>query len=70
MARRDQGPNRSNSVNSYLIETRVGALVALLVLAGGGILDLTTEHFWASDALLAGPLASPIVVMLAGAVFN
>ena len=70
MARRDQGPNRSNSVNSYLIETRVGALVALLVLAGGVILDLTTEHFWASNALLAGLLSSLIVVMLSAAVFN
>ena len=70
MARRDQGPYRSNSVNSYLIETRVGALVALLVLAGGVILDLTTEHFWASNALLAGLLSSLIVVMLSAAVFN
>jgi hypothetical protein len=70
VARHDQGPYRSNSVNSYLIETRVGALVALLVLAGGVVLDLTTEHFWASNALLAGLLSSLIVVMLSAAVFN
>jgi hypothetical protein len=70
VARHDQGPYRSSSVNSYLIETRVGALVALLVLAGGVVLDLTTEHFWASNALLAGLLSSLIVVMLSAAVFN
>jgi len=70
VAHRDQGPYRSGSVNSYLIETRIGALVALLVLAGGVVLDLTTEHFWASNALLAGLLSSLIVVMLSAAVFN
>ncbi len=70
MARHDQGPYRSSSVNSYLIETRVGAAVALLVLAAGVVLDLTTENFWARNALLAGLLSSLIVVMLSAAVFN
>jgi len=70
VAHHDRGPYRSSSVNSYLIETRVGALVALLVLAGGVVLDITTEHFWASNALLAGLLSSLIVVMLTAAVFN
>lgn len=70
MARHDQGPYRSSSVNSYLIETRVGAVVALLVLAAGVVLDLTTEHFWARHALLAGLLSSLIVVVLSAAVFN
>ena len=70
MAHHDQGPYRSSSVNSYLIETRIGALVALLVLAGGVVLDVTTTHFWASNALLAGLLSSLIVVMLSAAVFN
>ncbi len=70
MARHDQGPDRSSSVNSYLIETRVGAAVALLVLAAGVVLDLTTENFWARNALLAGLLSSLIVVVLSAAVFN
>jgi len=70
VAHHDQGPYRSSSVNSYLIETRIGALVALLVLAGGVVLDVTTTHFWASNALLAGLLSSLIVVMLSAAVFN
>ena len=70
MARHDQGPYRSSSVNSYLIETRIGAAVALLVLAAGVVLDLTTEHFWARNALLAGLLSSLIVVVLSAAVFN
>jgi hypothetical protein len=70
VARHDQGPYRSSSVNSYLIETRVGALLALLVLAGGVVLDVTTEHFWARNALLAGLVSSLIVVVLSAAVFN
>jgi hypothetical protein len=70
VARHDQGPYRSNSVNSYLIETRVAGLVALLVLAGGVVLDITTENFWARNALLAGLLSSLIVVVLSAAVFN
>jgi hypothetical protein len=70
VARHDQGPYRSSSVNSYLVETRVGALLALLVLAGGVVLDVTTEHFWARNALLAGLLSSLIVVVLSAAVFN
>jgi hypothetical protein len=60
VARHDHGPYRSSSVNSYLIETRIGAVVALLVLAGGVALDLTTTHFWARNALLAGLLSSLI----------
>ena len=45
-------------------------MVALLVLAGGVVLDVTTEHFWARNALLAGLLSSLIVVVLSAAVFN
>ncbi len=70
MARHDQGPYRSSSVNSYLLETRVGAVVALLVLVAGVVLDVVTRHFWASNALLAGLLSSLIVVMLSAAIFN
>jgi hypothetical protein len=70
VARHDHGPYRSDSVNSYLTETRVGAVVALLVLAAGVVLDLTTEHFWARNALLADLLSSLIIVMLTAAVFN
>jgi hypothetical protein len=44
--------------------------VALLVLAGGVVLDFTTEHFWARNALLADLLSSLIIVVLSAAVFN
>ena len=70
MARHDQGPYRSSSVNSYLVETRIGAVVAVLVLAGGVVLDVTTTNFWARNALLAGLLSSLIVVTLSAAVLN
>lgn len=70
MARHDQGPYRSSSVNSYLVETRALAVVALLALAGGVVLDVITTNFWARNALLAGLLSSLIVVMLSAAVLN
>jgi len=70
VARHDQGPYRSSSVNSYLVETRALAVVALLALAGGVVLDVITTNFWARNALLAGLLSSLIVVMLSAAVLN
>ena len=70
MARHDQGPKRSSSVNSYLVETRALAVVALLVLVAGVVLDVVTRNFWARNALLAGLLSSLIVVMLSAAVLN
>ena len=70
MARHDQGPYRSSSVNSYLVETRALAVVALLALVGGVVLDVITTNFWARNALLAGLLSSLIVVMLSAAVLN
>lgn len=44
--------------------------MALLVLVGGVVLDFTTEHFWARNALLADLLSSLIIVVLSVAVFN
>ena len=70
MARHDQGPKRSSSVNSYLVETRALAAVALLVLVAGVVLDVVTRNFWERNALLAGLLSSLIVVMLSAAVLN
>lgn len=70
MAHHDQGPYRSSSVSSYLIETRIGAVLALLVLVGGIVLDVVTRTFWARNALLADLLSSLIIVMLSAAVFN
>ena len=70
MARHDQGPYRSSSVNSYLVETRALAVVALLALVGGVVLDEVARNFWARNALIAGLLSSLIIVMLSVAVFN
>ena len=70
MARHDHGPYRSTSINSYLVETRILGVVALLVLVAGVVLDVVTRNFWARNALLAGLLSSLIVVMLSAAVLN
>jgi hypothetical protein len=70
MARHDPGPRRSESVESYLRETRVIAAVALLALVGGVVSDGLAGRFWSRHALLAGLAASVIVVMLSVALVN
>lgn len=70
MARHDLGPRRSDSVDSYLRETRVIAVVALLALVGGVVSDALGHKFWGHHALLAGLASSVIVVMLTVALVN
>ncbi len=70
MAHHDEGPYRSSSPDSYLVQTRALAAVALLALAGGVVLDVVTRSFWARNSLLAGLLSSLIVVVLSVAVVN
>lgn len=64
------GPRRSKSVRSYLWETRVGALVALVVLIAGVVSDATESGFWVRHPLLAGLASGFIVVMLTVALVN
>ena len=69
MVRRDSGPRRSASVDAYLRGTwarrdRAPALV------GGALSDALEGRFWADHALLAGLVASVIVVMLTVALVN
>jgi hypothetical protein len=70
MVRRDSGPRRSESVDAYLRGTRALAAVALLALVGGVLWDALDGRFWARHALLAGLVASVIVVMLTVALVN
>jgi hypothetical protein len=70
MVRRDSGPRRSESVDAYLRGTRALAAVALLALVGGVLWDALDGRFWTRHALLAGLVASVIVVMLTVALVN
>lgn len=70
MANRSFGPRRSDSMESYLRETRAVALVAITALAGGIAWDVVDGTFWERHALVAGLVASLIVVMLSVAVVN
>jgi hypothetical protein len=70
MARRDAGPRRSDSVESYLRETRAAAAVAVLALGAGIVSDVLARGFWSGHALLAGLASSVIVVMLSIALVN
>jgi hypothetical protein len=70
MIRRDSGPRRSKSVDAYLRGTRVLAAIALLALVGGVLSDALEDRFWTHHPLLAGLVASVIVVMLTVALVN
>ena len=70
MSPRFSGPRRSNSVESYLRQTRVGAGLALLALAAAILSEQFAEHVWGRHPLLAGLASSAIVVMLSVAVVN
>jgi hypothetical protein len=70
MRRRDAGPRRSTSVDALLRSTRILAIVALLALAAAIASDLVEDDFWSRHALLAGLVASVIVVMLSVAVID
>jgi hypothetical protein len=64
------GPRRSASVDSYLRETRALAAAALLAVIGGVVSDELDGRFWGRHPLLAGLVASVIVVILSVAVVN
>jgi hypothetical protein len=64
------GPRRSESVESYLRQTRAGAALALLALAAAIASEQFSEHVWARHPLLAGLASSAIIVMLSVAVLN
>jgi hypothetical protein len=70
MARHALGPRRSDSVNSYLRQTRLIAYLALLALVGGVVSDALAQGFWGHHALLAGLASSVIVVMFTVALVN
>ena len=70
MARHDPGPRRSESVDSYLQETRAFAAVALLALVGGVVSDELVPRFWGHHALLAGLASNVITVVLTVALVN
>ena len=70
MPRRDMGPRRSSSVETLVRGTRILALVALLALAAAIVSDIVEGDFWGRHALLAGLVASVIVVILTVAVVD
>jgi hypothetical protein len=70
MSSRSSGPRRSESVESYLRQTRAGAALALLALAAAIASEQFAEHLWARHPLLGGLVSSAIVVMLSVAVVN
>ena len=70
MRHQSWGPRRARSVQSYLRQTRIVAILALAALAGGVLSDFTNESFWEHHALLTSLAASVVVVMFSVAVIN
>lgn len=70
MTRRGNGPLRLDSIDAYLLGTRVLAAVAALALTAGILSDVLDDSFWQGHALLAGLSASILVVMLSAGIFN
>jgi hypothetical protein len=70
MVRHDPGPRRSDSVDAYRRRIRALAALALLALIGGIVSDELAGTFWTHHSLLAGLVASVIVVLLTVALVN
>ncbi len=70
MRHQTTGPRREQSVESYLRQTRILAIIALVAFAGGVVSDFTNGSFWGRHPFLAGLGSSVIVVMLSVGVFN
>lgn len=70
MLRPESSPRRSESVGAYLRGTRAIAAIAVLALVGAVLWDALAGGFWAHHALLAGLVASLIVVMLTVGLVN
>src|SRR3984957_11618670 len=70
MSLRSSGPRRSESVESYIRQTRAGAALALLALAAAIASEQFAEHLWVHIPLLADLASRTIVVMLSVAVVN
>jgi hypothetical protein len=70
MSPRSSGPRRSESVESYLRQTRAAAAIALLALAAAIASEQFAGNFWVRHPLLVGLAASVIVVMLSVAIVN
>src|ERR1700720_3634927 len=63
-------PRRSRSVDALLGQSRVLAILALVVLMAGVISDVVAGSFWVRHALLASLVGSVIVVLLSVAVID
>ena len=70
MARKHDMPLRSDSPDSFLRQTRIGAAVALAVLAGAVASDLADRPLWARHALITDVVASVVVIVLTLGVVN
>ena len=71
MANRHDTPLRSSSPDTFLRQTRIGAAVALLVLAAAVTSDILDDRpLWARHELITDVVASIVVIVLSLGVFN
>ncbi len=70
MTERTRLPKRSDSADDFVRQTRIGAALALLLVAGAVASDLLDGRFWAAHPIITSLLASLLVIVISAAVIN
>lgn len=70
MTERTRLPKRSDSADDFVRQTRIGAALALLIVAAAVASDLLDETFWAAHPMITSLLASLLVIVISAAVIN
>ncbi len=70
MTEHTQLPKRTQSSDELLRQTRAGAAVALLLVAGAVTTDVLDRAFWADHAMITGLVSSLLVIAISAGVFN
>ncbi len=69
MTERHQLPTRETP-DTFLRRTRIGAAVALLLVAGAVTSDFLDSAFWADHTMITGIVASLLVIAISAAILN
>ena len=70
MTERTRLPRRAESPGDYLRESRIGAAVALALVAAAVTWDVLDGRFWSEHAIISGLVSSLLVVVVSAGVLN
>ncbi len=63
-------PKRTESADDFLRQTRIGAALALILVAAAVASDLLDGTFWAAHPIITSLLASLLIIIISAAVIN